>query len=171
MPNLDSEDYEQMKEQSLKRYYRDEIGLPDWEERVKKSGIHVEYLMKQIRRQVELAGKSVLDVGSGWGDFLYHVSGYATSCVGIEPDMERIALSKLSLQRSNRNVDIIRAVGQYLPFRPGIFDSTSCMSVLEHAGNNVSILKEMVRVTKFGGVGYVSFPNYLFPLEPHYHLV
>lgn len=171
MPNLDSDDYELVKEQSLKKYYRDELGRPDWEQRVRKRDFYVGCFMKHIRRQVELQGKSILDVGSGWGDFLCSASRYAALCVGIEPDIERIAISKTSLRQLKRDACLVRAVGEYLPFRCGSFDFTSCISVLEHVNDPISVLKEIVRVTKFGSMGYISFPNYVFPLEPHYNLV
>lgn len=171
MPNLDSDDYKRVKEQALKRYYRDELGRPDWEQRVRKRDLYVRCFMKQIRRQVKLQGRSILDVGSGWGDFLCFASRYAAFCVGVEPDIERIAISKTSLRQSKRDAYLVRAVGEYLPFRCGTFDFVSCMSVLEHANDPVSVLKEIVRVTKSGGMCHISFPNYMFPLEPHYNLV
>src|SRR5215203_1708303 len=72
----------------------------------------------------------VLDLGSGDG---FWTARFATQCrrvVGIEPDLQLLALSE-RLHRAP-NVTYVRGVAEGLPFRSAAFDKVVSVSCLEH---------------------------------------
>lgn len=108
---------------------------------------------------------SVLDIGSGWGEFLLTLKETSTRKIrGVEPDPELVALS-------NRLVgsDAVRqGFAEALPFESETFDLVICHDVIEHVVNCDIALAEMIRVVKTGGTIWLEFPNYAYPQESHY---
>lgn len=52
-----------------------------------------------------------------------------------------------------------------LPFRRGAFDAVTCDQVLEHVGDPHAVCRELLRVTKPGGLIHIASP-FLFPWHP-----
>lgn len=70
------------------------------------------------------------------------------------------------------NVDILPFPGvdvvadlAVLPFRDGSFDGVTCDQVLEHVPKPATVVAELVRVTKPGGLIHIAVP-FLFPWHP-----
>ncbi len=59
------------------------------------------------------------------------------------------------------------ADGYLLPLRDGIADVTFSSNVLEHVADPETFLSELARVTRPGGLIYVSFTNWLSPWGGH----
>lgn len=66
--------------------------------------------------------------------------------------------------------DFVRARSEVLPFRSGSFHLVVSNHVIEHVPDALAHLREVARVLAPGAVAYVSTPNRLWPLEPHYKL-
>ncbi len=49
-------------------------------------------------------------------------------------------------------------------------DLVICAQVYEHVPDDRRLAEEVYRVLKPGGVVFFSGPNWLFPIEGHYHL-
>jgi SAM-dependent methyltransferase len=62
------------------------------------------------------------------------------------------------------NVDIL-APGDRLPFQDDVFDAVCSEQVLEHVTRPLDVAREMIRVTKPGGLLYVSVP-FIYPYHP-----
>jgi 2-polyprenyl-3-methyl-5-hydroxy-6-metoxy-1,4-benzoquinol methylase len=123
-----------------------------------------------LDESVGLADKRVLDVGSGFGEFVFGCLARGAQAEGVEPDEERVHISSLLLESFGLPQVIQAASGEALPFEDGVFDVVASQHVLEHVSDVDRVVSEMVRVTRPGGHLLVSVPNYLFPYEGHYKM-
>lgn len=165
-------EYLELLNKNLKRYYFDELGLYDYQQRI--NDVAERKVAKSVASRIiakcPVNNKKILDVGSGWGGIcieLYHAGGLVT---GIEPDKEELQISKLLDQIEGAGVDFIHGYGENLPFADNSFDIIICNSVIEHVTDVSMVISEIMRVLKPGGAIYLSIPNYLFPFESHYKI-
>lgn len=129
-----------------------------------------ESLAAVLDRFVDLQGKLVLDVGSGFGEFVLACLARGSEAKGIEPDQTRVQISLMLLESFGFGGGISQAPGEDIPFADGSFDIVVSQHVLEHVRDRNRVVAEMVRVTRPGGHLLVSVPNYLFPYEGHYKI-
>jgi ubiquinone/menaquinone biosynthesis C-methylase UbiE len=160
---------------NLRKYYSDELGLVDWEirseRRIKEDLTTFPEIIKKLEKYVgKMKGKRTLSVGSGWGGFVVAASKAEASAVGVEPDAEEIAISKLRANVRNAESEFIASAGEYLPFKNNSFDFIECVTVLEHVKDPPKVVEEMIRVVEKGGFIYILIPNYLYPFEQHYKI-
>lgn len=106
----------------------------------------------------------ILDLGCGLGSFL-NICQKKYYCVGIDPDMSALKIANL------RGVEVIRGVGESLPFKEGCFDAVVSHSMIEHVQSPKHVVNEAWRALKDGGIFFVSGPNYLSFWEPHYKIL
>ena len=110
---------------------------------------------------------SILDLGSGCGTFVKVCKDHNLEVAGVEPDREVIEVAKLK----GVGGDIVKGVGEYLPFREESFDVITSMSVLEHVQSPQKVLCESIRVLKRKGFFWLSVPDYSRSFyEGHYDL-
>jgi ubiquinone/menaquinone biosynthesis C-methylase UbiE len=170
------EEFQRRIKENLRKYYLIELGLPDWERRAEKRiKEDLTFFLERIKKLESyvgsLEGKRTLSVGSGWGGFVVAASKAGANAVGVEPDVEEIAISKLRAKvRDVESAEFIVSVGEYLPFKDNSFDFIECVTVLEHVKEPQKVVEEMIRVVKKGGFIYILIPNYLYPLEQHYKI-
>jgi SAM-dependent methyltransferase len=117
--------------------------------------------MRQIEGYVELRERTVLDVGGGPGHFTAAFAGRGASCALIEPDRAEL-LAGGEAPRS-----AVLGDGLALPVRDGAVDICFSSNVLEHVPDPLRFVDEMVRVTRPGGLVYVSFTNWYSPWGGH----
>ncbi len=116
-----------------------------------------------------LAGRRLLEIGSGFGAVLTYASHAGLSAVGIEIDGLTAALAG-ELARANgiARLPLVVAAGEALPFRGGSFDVVFSNSVLEHVRDPAQVLREAVRVLRRGGRLHFIVPSYASFYESHY---
>ncbi len=119
--------------------------------------------------------RRVLEVGSGFGTFVYHCRTTGVcDCHGLEPGLPpydatlRIARRLLADAGIDPGV-IHEGVGENMPFADASFDAVYSVSCLEHTQDPAAVLAEIVRVLKPGGVAVLNFPNYGSWWEGHYN--
>jgi 2-polyprenyl-3-methyl-5-hydroxy-6-metoxy-1,4-benzoquinol methylase len=158
---------------SIAHYYRDILGLSDWEERtVRRLARHFDIAsLSNIEKYCgPVINKRILDVGCGWGAMLYELAAHSPSlAIGIEPDSERIGIAQKYLK--DQPALALQSIGERLPFGSGTFDILICHEVLEHTRDPEQVVLEMVRVLRLGGVAHIMTPNYLSFYEAHYKIV
>jgi SAM-dependent methyltransferase len=130
--------------------------------------------IEALDREIPLAGKKLLEIGSGFGVSLaIMLKRFGADAYGIEPASEgfdasngcaRDVLRANSLDPSR----IIDAVGESIPFADGSFDVVYSNNVLEHTSDPAKVLSEAVRVLRPGGRLFVEVPNFLAYFEGHY---
>jgi SAM-dependent methyltransferase len=160
-----------MKE-NLQDLYLKRWGLRDWEIRSEKriEGWYGRRLIERLAELIDLGDKNVLDVGSGWGEFVVEADLRQINILGVEPDKQKIDLCKMRSAIFKSRSQFLATVGEVLPFRDNTFDIVVCGDVLEHTRDPESVIKEALRVTKPEGFFYVIGPNYIYPYETHYKL-
>lgn len=125
--------------------------------------------IRQVSNYTEIAGRTVIDIGGGAGHFTAAFRARGADCYLIEPDWSEL------LSRGERPPGAIVADGYWLPVADRSVDICFSSNVLEHVSDPVSFIDEMVRVTRPGGVIYLSFTNWYSPWGGHemspWHLV
>ncbi|WP_410814765.1 class I SAM-dependent methyltransferase [Micromonospora sp. 067-2] len=117
--------------------------------------------VRQVSGYATLAGRTVLDVGGGPGYFAAAFRAAGARYVGIDPDVGDFSAAGESV------AGMLRGSGTALPVRSGSVDVTFSSNVLEHVSEPPRMLDEMVRVTRPGGVLFVSFTPWLSPWGGH----
>lgn len=156
-------------------YYRIQLGLIDWKERVQNRLEEEQYLgQPNIQRviewmEVDFRNKKVLVVGAGTGaeSVVFHQLGAVVH--GVEPDDRAIKI--LELKSKEHGIPVGRfkqAKAERLPYGRSSFDFVYCYTVIEHVQDVAQSVAEMIRVCKVGGLIYIQTPEYRFPYEGHY---
>lgn len=118
-----------------------------------------------VERFISLAGirgGKFLDIGCGTGMFLKlfanygSVSGVDISEQALDYCREKVASAELRLTS-----------GDQLPFPDGSFSFVSLLDIIEHADDDLSVLKEAYRVCVPGGTVLVTVPAFRFLWSNH----
>ncbi|MDC0773534.1 class I SAM-dependent methyltransferase [Streptomyces sp. HD] len=115
----------------------------------------------QVARHTDLRGRVVLDVGGGPGHFTEEFRRRGAHACLFEPDARELGA------RGRPPEGAVVADGYLLPVADGVADVCFSSNVLEHVADPQTFLSEMVRVTRPGGLIYVSFTNWLSPWGGH----
>ncbi len=112
------------------------------------------------RENIVLDGKSILEIGSGAGEFLNSLK--CTNCKIFGVDISKTAL-KIA-QSNSDSAHFLCSKAEYLPFQTDSIDIAVCCEVIEHVDNPHKTIKEIYRVLKPNGLLFLSFPNYYNPI-------
>ncbi|MGW7353103.1 class I SAM-dependent methyltransferase [Streptomyces sp. NPDC054784] len=116
---------------------------------------------QQVERYEPLKGATVVDIGGGNGHFTEEFRRRGAQSFLFEPDMAEL------LAGGRRPEGAVLADGYLLPLADGSADVCFSSNVLEHVADPATFLSEMVRVTRPGGLIYVSFTNWYSPWGGH----
>ena len=108
--------------------------------------------LRGLRRRLwsEVDGPLVLEIGVGTGKNLpHHPQGVRTVAADISPRMLHRAASRA--RRVGRDVDLILADAQHLPFRDNTFDAAAATCVFCSVPDPVAGLREVGRVVRDDG--------------------
>ena len=117
--------------------------------------------IRQLRRFTDLSGQRVLDVGGGPGYFSRAFRAAGVTYSTVESDVGELA------GRTEPEPGSVIGTALALPFRTGAVDVCYSSNVLEHVPDPWVMGDEMVRVTRSGGLIYLSFTNWLSPWGGH----
>ncbi|MDO8616663.1 MAG: class I SAM-dependent methyltransferase [Dehalococcoidia bacterium] len=112
----------------------------------------VEFAFKPLRRRLwsEVRGNLVLEIGVGTGkNFSHHPPGARVLGIDISPQM--LARAARRARRLGRDIDLVLADAQRLPFRDGVFDAAAATFVFCSVPDPVAGLQEARRVVTGGG--------------------
>lgn len=115
----------------------------------------------QLARHIELAGRTVVDVGGGAGHFTAAFRARGANCYLFEPDSAEL------LSAGEPPTGAVLADGYWLPVGDASVDACFSSNVLEHVADPAGLIDEMIRATKPGGVIYLSFTNWYSPWGGH----
>ena len=113
------------------------------------------------RMPFELAGKRVLDFGSGSGHNAAAMMNKGASVVSIDVEHE------IARQAGSKAIPAIVSDGMALAFDDQSFDGVFCSNVIEHVPSVPTAFDEMARVVKPGGWAWVSWTNWWSPYGGH----
>ena len=117
----------------------------------------------QVGSYEPLDGKLVVDVGGGPGYFADAFRAAGARYLGLDADAGEMALHG----RTPEPGSTVQGSGLELPFRTGSIDICFSSNVLEHVPDPWRMGDEMVRVTRPGGLVFLSFNNWLAPNGGH----
>lgn len=126
----------------------------------KMQSFQAKLLIRYLRsRGVEVAHRTILDLGCGLGGYSIEIANYAQIVVGID-------LLYLNWDLKNPPYWVV-ANSIAIPFASEMFDLVICASLIEHVPNPLNLLTEIYRVLKKGGYCYLGFPPFYSPLGGH----
>jgi SAM-dependent methyltransferase len=117
--------------------------------------------VRQVASHIDLAARTVVDVGGGGGWFTEAFRARGAHCYLFEPDRAELGL------RSVLPAGAVLADGYWLPVRDGGADVVLSSNVLEHVPDPIGLIEEMIRVTRPGGLVYLSYCNWYSPWGGH----
>lgn len=116
-------------------------------------------------------GAKILEIGSGFGEFVRYTRELGLRAYGIEPGAARVEIAREVLASSEAGVPLVLGYGEHLPFPDGCFDLVYSINVMEHVANPGMVLSEALRVLKRGGFLHFTIPNYGSWWEGHYGIL
>ena len=136
-----------------KSYNEDHVfdapGLLGWLTRRRKEAV-LRFIQTGIGSRLD---GTVLDIGCGYGEMLAELSFVRR--VGV--DINHPALREAG--RRNPTGCFMSADVERLPLADASFDAVICSEVLEHMDDPLLLAREIVRVTRPGGVYCITVPN------------
>jgi SAM-dependent methyltransferase len=108
----------------------------------------------------------ILDAGCGTG-FLTKLLAKSSRVIGIDINNRAIAYSR------KRNIQIIRASIEKLPFKINVFDAVVSMDVIYHRSvrSDIKAITEIYRVLKPGGIFILRIPAHMWLFSNHDRVV
>jgi 2-polyprenyl-6-hydroxyphenyl methylase / 3-demethylubiquinone-9 3-methyltransferase len=103
-------------------------------------------------RQIDWAGKAVLDLGCAGGFMAEALVDRGATVTGIDPAQGAIAAARAHADKSGRVIAYDVGVGEALPYAEAAFDAVVCVDVLEHVKDLQRVLAEVARVLRPGGL-------------------
>jgi SAM-dependent methyltransferase len=111
-------------------------------------------VLQEVQRLRLRPGARILDAGCGSGAVLDELARLG-DVAGV--DVSPIAVERA---RARGHLEVLWANVDRLPWPDGSFDLVTCLDVLEHTPDDVSVLKELHRVTRPGGHVLLTVPAY-----------
>jgi SAM-dependent methyltransferase len=129
------------------------------------------YKGEKIERLLDLhsrpAKQHMLEVGTGSGGIAHYFGTHSKLRYIVD------AIDVHDNRLINDGYQYLRADGTRLPFRSESFDIVISNHVIEHVGDHaaqMNHLRELRRIMKPDGCGYLAVPNRWMLVEPHYKL-
>lgn len=117
----------------------------------------------ELTRLLELEpGCTLLDVGSGVGEFLIEAAGSVDGihAVGIDASEGLLHMATSRAREAGISVEFRLGDAQHLDFPDASFDRVNCSRVLVHLDDPAAAIKEMARVLSPGGRVGISEPDF-----------
>lgn len=115
---------------------------------------------------------NVIDIGCGSGRFIKYLKGRYGSITGVDPSSAIFAADKLL--ENDKDVELVQASTDNIPFADGHFDFGYSLGVLHHIPDTRKALNDSVRKIKPGGYFllylYYSLDNRSLPFKALFHL-
>lgn len=103
-------------------------------------------------RQIDWAGKTVLDLGCAGGFMAEALAQRGADVTGIDPAAEAIGAARAHAREGDLRIRYDVGVGEALPYDDASFDAVVCVDVLEHVSDLNMVLAEVARTLRPGGL-------------------
>ncbi len=108
----------------------------------------------------DIQGKAVLDIGCGFGRYVFAASYSALLAVGLEAEQTYLEMSSiLGLKEGVSSAHFVRGTGEKLPFTGGTFDTIICIRSLWYMDAFIAV-PEMARILRIGGRLYLVYNTF-----------
>ena len=121
------------------------------------------------RRHGPLRGQVVADLGCGPGFYSAAFRAYGADCIPVDASEDELRLA------GEPPKGFVLADAGDLPFADASIDGVFCSNLLEHTPDAEPVIREIERILRPGGWGYISWTNWYSPWGGHdmtpYHLL
>lgn len=127
-------------------------------------------------------GDRVIDMGCGAGRHAYEMYRLGADVIAFDQDGDELAnvlelfgaMKEAGEVPAGASADIKEGDALQLPFADGEFDRVVASEILEHIHDDVTAIKELIRVLRPGGTMAITVPRWLpevinWRLSPEYH--
>lgn len=112
----------------------------------------------------------VLDIGCSKGEHTFELEKYVHSVVGVEPYKPSFLIAQKTKKRKKSKAFFYNKLIENYHAQKR-FDLAISLATIEHMPNAKASFDNIFRLLKNGGMIYMTAPNKLWPLEPHYNLL
>jgi len=127
--------------------------------------------IEHVCRKLCLApGESVVDIGCGWGGFLFYAQArYGVIGTGVNTTTEQVREMRAEIGRRSLD-DKINVIEADMRDVPGTYDKVCSIGVLEHAGRDQldKVIAAHAAALKPGGIGVLHFIGHVGEYETEY---
>jgi len=137
--------------------------------KIVKSGVQELLKVSQIYCKKSPKSLTVLDAGSGRGEYVLEMSKYFKKVVGVEPFKDAYAFGVKSTPKKIKNVAFYNSgIEKYNSKEK--YDLIVMLTVFEHLKNPKNAFNKVFSLLKKDGVVYLTAPNKYWLFEQHYGL-
>tara|TARA_R110002049_G_scaffold1062_22_gene8066 strand:+ start:9277 stop:9996 length:720 start_codon:yes stop_codon:yes gene_type:complete len=113
-----------------------------------------------IRQQVDLRGKSVLDIGCGGGILSESMASAGATVTGIDMAPGPLAVARLHQQETGVDVTYCQSTAEaFAAEHPAEFDVVTCLEMLEHVPDPAAVIRSCAELVKPDGHVFFSTIN------------
>lgn len=120
-----------------------------------------------LMTDLDLETLSCVDIGCGSGGISFYLASSFKSVTGVDPEPWQ---RWQEFAGEQPNLDFRAESVENLSFADDSIDIVICNQVYEHVPSPVTLIAQILRILRPGGVCYFAGPNLLYPIEPHVHL-
>jgi ubiquinone biosynthesis O-methyltransferase len=103
-------------------------------------------------RHIDWQGKEVLDLGCAGGFMAEALALRGANVTGIDPAAEAINSARAHAREGGLRIGYDVGRGEALPYSDASFDAVVCVDVLEHVADLPTVLAEVARALRPGGL-------------------
>jgi 2-polyprenyl-6-hydroxyphenyl methylase/3-demethylubiquinone-9 3-methyltransferase len=116
--------------------------------------------LNYIEELAGMEGKSVVDIGCGGGILSESMAASGANVTGIDLSEKALKVAKLHLLESGQQVDYRKITVESLAEeKPQHYDIVTCMEMLEHVPDPMSVIQSCAKLAKPGGWVFFSTIN------------
>lgn len=116
--------------------------------------------LRFIQQYADIVGKKVLDIGCGGGILSESMARAGASVTAIDMAQSALTVARLHAVETGMEIDYqFTSAEQYASSHAGEYDAVTCLELLEHVPDPVSLLESAARLTRPGGRVFVSTIN------------
>jgi 2-polyprenyl-6-hydroxyphenyl methylase/3-demethylubiquinone-9 3-methyltransferase len=113
-----------------------------------------------IERFTDLAGKKVLDIGTGGGILAESMVRKGATVTGIDINAKLIEVAKAHAQEEGLDIDYRLSEAQsLLPEKESFYDIVTCYEVLEHVDSPSLLIQTTSKLLREGGLAFFATIN------------
>ena len=102
---------------------------------------------------------SVLDVGCGGGFLSEQFASIGCTVTGIDPSLPTLNAARAHAKLLGLRINYVEGNGENMPFESQQYDMVCCCDVLEHVADIDTVISEIARVLKPGGILFYDTIN------------
>ena len=116
--------------------------------------------LNYIEELAGMEGKSIVDIGCGGGILSESMAASGANVTGIDLSEKALKVAKLHLLESGQQVDYRKITVESLAEeKPQHYDIVTCMEMLEHVPDPMSVIQSCAKLAKPGGWVFFSTIN------------